>query len=81
MAGPYAGFNLQELLILVPECRNMAAEAVQARLADIRSRYTPEEITAFLLAGTPPPEPSAIADKISHQERIGRAKRRRIAGV
>lgn len=70
MTGQFAGFDLQQLLILVPEAGsgNMTPEAITARLADIRSMYSPEQITVFLLAGTPPPAQMANALEPGTQE-------------
>lgn len=55
MTGLYASFDLAEVLRLIPEAGTLPPEALQERLADIRSRYTVEQITAFLIAGTPLP--------------------------
>jgi len=55
MTGLFEGFGVGELLRLIPEAGRLTPEAIQARLEDIQSRYTPAEIAAFLMAGTPPP--------------------------
>jgi hypothetical protein len=53
MSGLYAGFNVSEIYCLIPEVGSLTPEALQERLADIRSKYAPEQLAAFLQDDVP----------------------------